>query len=164
LREEPVQKIEDLTKPKQETSLTTAPATAPAMAPAPTTVPATVPAPAAVPAPAMAPVPATVPAPAMAPAPTTVPATAAVTAAVPVTTAAAPSAPPGPPNEKGPSARVVIKGDSVSQLLVDTYGYCDPDLMQLFKEANPQIRDVNRISIGEQLQLPQLNLLKSRAR
>src|SRR5208283_5259658 len=39
----------------------------------------------------------------------------------------------GLPKEKGPLKRIVIKGDSVSRVLVDTYGYCDPVLMQLFK-------------------------------
>ncbi|MFZ0932187.1 MAG: AAA family ATPase [Syntrophobacteraceae bacterium] len=65
------------------------------------------------------------------------------------------------PKEKGPLKRIVIKGDSVSRVLVDTYGYCDPVLMHLFKEANPQIKDLNKISVGVQLQLPHLDSSKS---
>jgi general secretion pathway protein A len=65
------------------------------------------------------------------------------------------------PKEKGPLKRIVIKGDSVSQVLLETYGYCDTDLIQLFRDANPQIKDVNKISVGVELQLPQLDSPKS---
>ncbi len=62
------------------------------------------------------------------------------------------------------AAKTVIRGDSVSQILMNIYGYCDPELIQLFKDANPQIKDVNRISVGEQLQMPRLSSSKLRPR
>ncbi len=74
------------------------------------------------------------------------------------------TAPSDLPKQTGASARTVIKGEMVSRVLVETYGYYDPDLMKLFKEANPHIKDVNKISIGEQLLLPQLDQPKSRTR
>jgi general secretion pathway protein A len=74
------------------------------------------------------------------------------------------TAPPNLPKEKGASARTVIKGENVSRLLVETYGHYDPDLMKLFKDANPQVKDVNKIMIGEQLKLPQLASPKSPSR
>jgi general secretion pathway protein A len=67
-------------------------------------------------------------------------------------------------NEGGMTARTVVRGDSVSQILVEIYGYCDPDLIQLFKEANPQVKDPNKITVGTQLQLPRLSSEKSRPR
>jgi general secretion pathway protein A len=67
-------------------------------------------------------------------------------------------------SERAASERTVIKGENVSRVLVETYGYYDPDLMKLFKEANPQIKDVNRIMIGDQLKLPQMASPKSRPR
>ena len=72
--------------------------------------------------------------------------------------------PPDQPKQTGAARRIVSKGENVSRVLVDTYGYFDPDLMRLFKEANPHIRDVNKISIGEELLLPQLDQPKSRTR
>jgi general secretion pathway protein A len=76
-------------------------------------------------------------------------------------------APPDQPEEKErvmAAARTVIRGDSVSQILVDIYGYCDPELIQLFRDANPQIKDLNRIAVGAQLQLPRLSSPKPRPR
>ena len=66
--------------------------------------------------------------------------------------------------ENGIAARTVIKGDSVSQILVAIYGYCTPELIRLFQEANPQIKDPNKITVGEQLQLPRLNSPKRSTR
>lgn len=68
------------------------------------------------------------------------------------------------PKEKGASARTVVKGDNVSQILVDTYGHYNPDLVKLFKDINPQVKDVNKILIGDQLKLPQLASPKSRTK
>jgi hypothetical protein len=72
--------------------------------------------------------------------------------------------PPDLPKQTGAAKRIVSRGENVSRVLMDTYGYFDPDLMKLFKEANPHIKDVNRISVGEQLLLPQLDQTKSRSR
>ncbi len=74
------------------------------------------------------------------------------------------TAPSGLWKEKRALERIASKGDNVSQILMETYGYCDPDLIQLFKEANPQIQNLNKIMIGEQLKLPQLAPPKSGSR
>ena len=66
--------------------------------------------------------------------------------------------------EKGMTARTVIRGDSVSRILVDIYGSFDPELLRQFKLANPQLKDVNKIMVGEQLQLPRLSSAKPRAK
>ncbi len=74
------------------------------------------------------------------------------------------AAPSERPKDKGWSKRIVIRGDNITQVLMDTYGYCDAGLVQLFKEANPQIKDLNKIEIGEELQLPRLTSQKNRTR
>ena len=74
------------------------------------------------------------------------------------------TAPPDLPKQTSAAKRIVNRGENVSRVLVDTYGYFDPDLMKLFKEANPHIKDVNKINVGEQLVLPQVDQSKSRAR
>ena len=74
------------------------------------------------------------------------------------------TAPSNLPKEKGASARTVIKGEYVSRLLVETYGHYDPDLMKLFKDANPQVKDVNKIFVGDRLKLPPLASPKSPSR
>jgi len=74
------------------------------------------------------------------------------------------TAPSDLPKQTGSATRIVSKGEYVSKVMVDTYGYFDPDLLKLFKEANPHIKDVNKISIGEVLVLPKLDKPKSGTR
>lgn len=49
---------------------------------------------------------------------------------------------------------VVKKGDSVSGLLFDAYGRVDEEMLRSFKNLNPQIKDINKISAGERIFLP----------
>ena len=74
------------------------------------------------------------------------------------------TAPSNLPKDNGSSTRIVAKGDSITQVLIDTYGYCDKNLLELFKEANPQIKNLNIIEVGEELQLPRLSSERNRAR
>jgi hypothetical protein len=74
------------------------------------------------------------------------------------------TAPSDRPKDKGWSTRIVVKGDNITNVLLDTYGYYDAGLMELFKEANPQIKNVDKIEVGEELQLPRLSSRKDRAR
>ncbi|MGC8490565.1 MAG: AAA family ATPase [Syntrophobacteraceae bacterium] len=48
----------------------------------------------------------------------------------------------------------VRHGDSVSRLLIGIYGRADVSLFESFKQLNPQIRDINRLSVGEKIILP----------
>ena len=53
--------------------------------------------------------------------------------------------------------RVMVKpGDSVSQIASQTYGQASPTVLDLMKMANPSIRDIDVISVGQELKLPQL--------
>jgi general secretion pathway protein A len=54
--------------------------------------------------------------------------------------------------------RVMVKpGDSVSQIASDTYGQASPTVLDLMKMANPSIRNIDIISVGQELRLPQLD-------
>ena len=68
--------------------------------------------------------------------------------AMPVQLAAKPSQ---PPSEKPVTVR---QGDSVSKLLLGVYGTVNAGMLESFKELNPHIRDINKISVGEKVLLP----------
>jgi hypothetical protein len=54
--------------------------------------------------------------------------------------------------------RVMVKpGDSVSQIASATYGQASPTVLDLMKMANPSIRNIDIISVGQELRLPQLD-------
>jgi hypothetical protein len=154
---------------------------APAAAPAPVVAPAAPAAPAvAPPFPVAAPI---LPPPV---APQAVPAAPAVVppvvasaplASVPVAPAAVAMVPTGqiPPPEKMPEAaspetadnlrlvlpdyrRIQVRpGDSISQIATNTYGQASATMLDLMKMANPSIRDIDIISVGQELRLPQLD-------
>jgi general secretion pathway protein A len=56
------------------------------------------------------------------------------------------------PGKQGPV--VVEKGDTLSRLIIDKYGFYDKDLLQKVKNENPDIKDVNRIYVGDKIVLP----------
>ena len=56
--------------------------------------------------------------------------------------------------EPGSRVRIVKRGDSVFRLLFDVYGRFDEPLVKSFKDLNPQIRDLNRVKIGDEVLLP----------
>ncbi len=66
--------------------------------------------------------------------------------------------------DNGSLTRLVTRGDSITQVLMDTYGYCDKNLIELFKEANPRIKNLNKIEVGEELRLPRLSSERSHTR
>jgi general secretion pathway protein A len=157
-------------------------AAAPAAAPPVPAVPAYVPPQAAAPALPVAPAPA---APVAAP-PVAAPPVAALppvvavppAAAVPPVVAAVPGIPPGqvglaptpakevePPNQNA-DLRLVLPdyrriqvrpGDSISQIATNTYGQASATMLDLMKMANPSIRDIDIISVGQEIRLPQLD-------
>ena len=54
--------------------------------------------------------------------------------------------------------RVVVQpGDSISRIAMRKYGQSNQTILDLLKLANPDLRDVNVISVGQTLQLPDLS-------
>jgi hypothetical protein len=54
--------------------------------------------------------------------------------------------------------RLMVKpGDSISQIASDTYGQASPTVLDMMKMANPSIRNLDVISVGQELRLPQLD-------
>jgi type II secretory pathway predicted ATPase ExeA len=54
--------------------------------------------------------------------------------------------------------RIMVKpGDSISQIATNTYGQASATMLDLMKMANPSIRDIDIISVGQELRLPQLD-------
>jgi general secretion pathway protein A len=144
----------DLVPPVQRAQPPVAPAAQPVAPAAPPVVAAVPPAPAAAPpaAPAQPPVPAAAPAPA------------APARALPPVVAAVPVDEPAPdttddlklmlPNYQHIQVR---PGDSVSEIATSKYGQASPTVLDLMKMANPSIRDIDIISVGQELRLPQLD-------
>jgi general secretion pathway protein A len=53
-----------------------------------------------------------------------------------------------------PTLRIVKQGDEIFKILVDVYGRLDEPLVKSFKDLNPQIQDINRVKIGDEILLP----------
>ncbi len=52
---------------------------------------------------------------------------------------------------------VVLSGDSISRIAMRKYGQSNQTILDLLKLANPELHDVNVISVGQTLQLPDLS-------
>ena len=50
----------------------------------------------------------------------------------------------------------VRPGDSVSQIAIQKYGQASPVILDLLKLSNPGLDDIDRISVGQTIRLPQL--------
>jgi len=90
---------------------------------------------------------------------------AAAPAAAPVATAPQPRIPEAAP-ETTDDLRLVLPeyrsiqvkpGDSISQIATSTYGQASATMLDLMKMANPSIRDLDVIGVGQELRLPQLD-------
>lgn len=70
-----------------------------------------------------------------------------------------PEPPRGAPRLDGvPFARVTVRsGDSISGIALRKYGQATATILDLLKLANPQIRDIDVIVVGQTLRLPQLS-------
>ncbi|MHC1725257.1 MAG: AAA family ATPase [Syntrophobacteraceae bacterium] len=55
-----------------------------------------------------------------------------------------------------PKALTVKKGDSIFKLLADMYGRVDQRLVKSFKDLNPQIQDIDKVKVGEEILLPKM--------
>jgi len=53
----------------------------------------------------------------------------------------------------------VRRGDTLMQLAVDVYGRADTAILELIRRHNPEIVDVNKISVGQELRFPLLSVL-----
>ncbi len=53
-------------------------------------------------------------------------------------------------------SRVVEKGDTLSRLILQKYGFYDRSLLEKVKNSNPGIKDVNKIYIGETIVFPNM--------
>jgi general secretion pathway protein A len=63
------------------------------------------------------------------------------------------------PNTKGaedPLLVTVKKGDSIAKIALEIYGTSNESIFELIKKHNPQVKDLNRIGVGEQLLFPKL--------
>jgi general secretion pathway protein A len=143
-----------------------APVVAPGAAQQPVSAPPPVPAAAA--APMAAPPAAPVAAAAAAPLPAAAAPPAIVVAAAPPVAAPAHAAlpPPAAASETVDDLRLVLPdyrrimvkpGDSISQIANATYGQASATMLDLMKMANPSIRDIDVIAVGQELRLPQLD-------
>ncbi|MBN2568960.1 MAG: AAA family ATPase [Deltaproteobacteria bacterium] len=56
------------------------------------------------------------------------------------------------PSILGKSA--VRKGDILSKMIAAVYGFYNPENLRLVREANPHIRNMNRISVGDEIIFP----------
>jgi general secretion pathway protein A len=81
-------------------------------------------------------------------------------AAEPVRYDPAPGAPavmdtPASPSFPATLGRLTVgRGDVVWRLLADIYGISNSKYLRIFEEANPQIRDIDRIALGEVVHFP----------
>ena len=60
------------------------------------------------------------------------------------------------PSKAAFSIMIVKKGDSLLRLTKKVYGYADGKLLERIKQYNPWIKDVNQISVGEEIFFPPL--------
>jgi type II secretory pathway predicted ATPase ExeA/cell division septation protein DedD len=54
---------------------------------------------------------------------------------------------------------IVRRGDTLMQLAVNAYGRADTAVLELIRRHNPEIVDVDRISVGQELRFPLLSVL-----
>ena len=52
---------------------------------------------------------------------------------------------------------MVKEGETLMALAINAYGQADEGIMNLIQEYNPEIRDKNRIAVGQEIVLPQLS-------
>jgi hypothetical protein len=53
-----------------------------------------------------------------------------------------------------PLVRIMSKGDYISKLALEVYGYANEEILALIKKHNPQIKDINRVEVGEKVLFP----------
>ena len=53
-----------------------------------------------------------------------------------------------------PLVRIMSKGDYISKIALEVYGYANEEILALIKKHNPQIKDINRVEVGEKVLFP----------
>jgi general secretion pathway protein A len=53
-----------------------------------------------------------------------------------------------------PLVRIMSKGDYISKIALEVYGYANDDILALIKKHNPHIKDINRVEVGEKVLFP----------
>jgi general secretion pathway protein A len=61
---------------------------------------------------------------------------------------------PGKADPGRPVVRVVRKGDTLSELITETYGFSSGKLLAFVRENNPSIRNADRIAVGDRIVFP----------
>ncbi len=61
-----------------------------------------------------------------------------------------------PTSPAAPVVRTIKKGDQLTKLAVEVYGASNQTVLAWIKKHNPQLRDMNRIGVGEQITFPPL--------
>jgi general secretion pathway protein A len=57
---------------------------------------------------------------------------------------------------EAPLVRVLHKGDYISRIALEVYGSASEEILALIKKHNPQIKDINRVEVGEKVLFPAL--------
>jgi general secretion pathway protein A len=65
--------------------------------------------------------------------------------------------PSAPPQTVFPVVKTVNKDDVVSKLAIEVYGFSNPDVINLLKAHNPQIKNLDRVTVGEKIIFPDLS-------
>jgi len=52
---------------------------------------------------------------------------------------------------------VVKEGDTLSKILTSEYGFLNDNLYEMVKSSNPDVQDINQISVGQKIFLPSLD-------
>jgi hypothetical protein len=53
--------------------------------------------------------------------------------------------------------RFFTQGGNLNSLVTGVYGFCNEELIEMIRLANPRIRDINHIRIGEIIRFPELD-------
>jgi general secretion pathway protein A len=61
-----------------------------------------------------------------------------------------------PPPSAFPRVVSLQKGDSISKMALEMYGFIDAALMERIRHHNPHIKNIDRVAVGEEILLPAL--------
>jgi general secretion pathway protein A len=56
-----------------------------------------------------------------------------------------------------PLTKTIVKGDYISRIAVEVYGFTNSRVIEAIKNRNPQIEDMNRVDVGDKIIFPKLD-------